>query len=172
MATHSSVLAWRIPGMGSRRDRHDWSDLAVAAIKGRGEGLIRGVELAYTHCALLHFLSGLCLILDSLWSRGLWPARCFCPWRFSRQEHWSGLPCPPPGDLPVPGIEPRSPSLQANSLPSEPPGKPKNKGVSSLSLLQGSSQLGNQTRDSCIAGRFLAAELWGKAKICTLLYKK
>ena len=45
-------------------------------------------------------------------------------WRFSRQEYWSGLPCPPPGDLPNPGIEPRSPELQADSLPSEPPGKP------------------------------------------------
>jgi len=42
---------------------------------------------------------------------------------FSRQEYWSGLPCPPPGDLPKPGIKPRSPSLQADSLPSEPPGK-------------------------------------------------
>ena len=42
---------------------------------------------------------------------------------FSRQEYWSGLPCPPPGDLPDPGMEPRSPSLQAESLPSEPPGK-------------------------------------------------
>ena len=43
---------------------------------------------------------------------------------FSRQEYWSGLPCPPPGDLPDPGMGPRSPSLQANSLPSGPPGKP------------------------------------------------
>ena len=43
---------------------------------------------------------------------------------FSRQEYWSGLPCPPPGDLPDPGIEPRSPSLQADSLPTEPPGSP------------------------------------------------
>ena len=42
---------------------------------------------------------------------------------FSGQEHWSGLPFPPPGDLPDPGIEPRPPALQANSLPSEPPGK-------------------------------------------------
>ena len=39
---------------------------------------------------------------------------------FSRQEHWSGLPCPFPGDLPDPGIEPRSPALQADSLLSEP----------------------------------------------------
>ena len=43
---------------------------------------------------------------------------------FSRQEHWSGLPFPSPGDLPGPGIKPRSPSLQADSLPAEPPGKP------------------------------------------------
>ena len=42
---------------------------------------------------------------------------------FSRQEYWRGLPCPPPGDLPNPGIEPRSPTLQADSLPTEPPGK-------------------------------------------------
>ena len=42
---------------------------------------------------------------------------------FSRQQYWSGLPCPSPGDLPNPGIEPRSPTLQADSLPSEPPEK-------------------------------------------------
>ena len=41
---------------------------------------------------------------------------------FSRQEYWSGLPFPPPGDLPNPGIEPRSPALQVDSLPAEPPG--------------------------------------------------
>ena len=56
---------------------------------------------------------------------------------FSRQEYWSGLPCPPQGDLPNPGIEPRSPALQADSLLPEPPEKPKNTGVGSLSLLQG-----------------------------------
>ena len=55
----------------------------------------------------------------------------------SRQEYRSGLPLPSPGDLPDPGMEPRSPALQADSLPSEPPGKPKNTGVGSLSLLQG-----------------------------------
>ena len=55
---------------------------------------------------------------------------------FSGHECWSGLPCPPPGDLPNTGIEPRSPTLQVDSLPAEPPGKPKNTGVGSLSLLQ------------------------------------
>ena len=44
---------------------------------------------------------------------------------FSRQEYWSGLPCPSAGDLPQPGIKPGSPPLQADSLPSEPPGKPR-----------------------------------------------
>ena len=43
---------------------------------------------------------------------------------FSRQEYWSRLACPPPGDLPDPGIEFVSPALQADSLPTVPPGKP------------------------------------------------
>ena len=42
---------------------------------------------------------------------------------FSRQKYWSGLPFPSPGDLPDPGIEPRSPALQADSLPTKPSGK-------------------------------------------------
>ena len=42
----------------------------------------------------------------------------------SRQEYWSGLPYPSPGDLPNPGIEPGSPTLQVDALPSKPPGKP------------------------------------------------
>jgi len=42
---------------------------------------------------------------------------------FSRQEYWNGYPFPSPGDLPDPGIKPRSPALQADSLLSEPPGK-------------------------------------------------
>ena len=48
---------------------------------------------------------------------------------FSRQEYWSGLPFPSPGDLPNPGIEPRSPTLQADALTSEPPGKPNIEGT-------------------------------------------
>ena len=74
---------------------------------------------------------------DSLQPHGLSPTKLLHPWGFSRQEYWSGLPCPPPGDLPSPGIEPRSPILQADYLLSEPPGKPMNTGGISLSLLQG-----------------------------------
>ena len=51
---------------------------------------------------------------------------------FSRQEYWSRQPLPSAGDLPHPGIEPRCPELQKDSLPSEPPGKPKNTGVGKL----------------------------------------
>ena len=43
---------------------------------------------------------------------------------FSRQEYWNGLPFPSPEDLPNPGIEPGSPALQTDALPSESPGKP------------------------------------------------
>ena len=55
----------------------------------------------------------------------LWTVACQAPlsMEFSRQEHWSGLPFPPAGNLPDPGIERRSPALQAVSLPSESPGK-------------------------------------------------
>ena len=66
--------------------------------------------------------------------KSLSPVRLFgTPWTvayqappsvgFSRQEYWSGLPFPSPGDLPNPGIEPRSPPLLADALPSEPPGE-------------------------------------------------
>ena len=72
----------------------------------------------------LEWLARYLAVCNSLQPRGLQPIRFLCPWGFSRQEYWSGLPCPPPGDLPNFGIEPRSPALQADSLPSEPPGKP------------------------------------------------
>ena len=69
------------------------------------------------------------------WVKSLSRVRLFAtPWTvahqappsmgFSRQEYWSGLPIPSPGDLPNPGIEPRSPTLWADALTSEPPGKP------------------------------------------------
>ena len=63
---------------------------------------------------------------------------------FSRQEYWSRLPFPSPGDLPDPGIEPRAPALWADALPSEPPGKPK-----------GKASLGFEPRISCFRDRHL-----------------
>ena len=54
-----------------------------------------------------------------------WTVACQAPlsMKFSRQEYWSGLPFSSPGDLSDPGIKPRSLALQADALPSEPPGK-------------------------------------------------
>ena len=82
-------------------------------------------------------ISKCCAVLSHVWLFAT-------PWTITRQAPpsmgilWarSGLPCPPPGDLPKPGIKPRSPALQVDSLLSEPPGKPKSTGVGSLSLLQ------------------------------------
>ena len=69
----------------------------------------------------------------------LWTVACQAPLSmgFPWQEYWNGLSFPPLGDLANPGIEPRSATLQVDSLPSEPSGKLMNTGVGSLSLLQG-----------------------------------
>ena len=56
------------------------------------------------------------VVSNSLWPHGLQPTRFLCPWVFSRQEYWRGLPFPSPGDLPDLGIKPASPALQADSL--------------------------------------------------------
>ena len=57
---------------------------------------------------------------------------------FSRQEYWSGLPFPSPGDLPDPGVQPGFPTLQADALPSEPSGKLHGKGIEvSICVQQG-----------------------------------
>ena len=125
MATHSSVLAWRIPGtgepgglpsMGSHRVAHDWSDLAAAA---RTCGFLQRAVPELLELTL------------KVKVKSLNPVRL--PWTvayqappsmgFSRQEYWSGLPFPSPGDLSDPGIESRSPAFQADALTSEPPGK-------------------------------------------------
>ena len=70
---------------------------------------------------------------ESLWPCGLQPARLLCPWGSSRQEYWGGLACPPPGDLPHPGL----PHCRRILYPLSHQGKPRNTGVGSLSLLQG-----------------------------------
>ena len=62
---------------------------------------------------------------DSLRPHGLQLARLLCPWGFSKQEYWRGLLCPPPGDLPNPGIKARSPALQVGSLPLSHQGSPR-----------------------------------------------
>ena len=64
------------------------------------------------------------VVSDSLQPRRLYPARLLCPWSSPGKNTGVGNPFPSPGDLPDPGIEPCSPALQADSLPSDPPGNP------------------------------------------------
>ena len=76
------------------------------------------------------------VVYDVLRPHRLQPTRLLCWWGFPG-KNTGGLPCPSPRDLPKAGTERRSPTLQVDSLPTEPPGKPRNTGVGSLSLLQG-----------------------------------
>ena len=86
---------------------------------GIGAGQGRSTHAPCRYCATL----SRSVVSDSLRPYGLQLARLLCPWGFSSQEYWSGLPCPAPGDLPNPGIKPRSPALQVDSLLSQPPGQ-------------------------------------------------
>ena len=81
------------------------------------------VEALFNHVCYLNKWLQSCHLFEALWA-----VACQAPLSigFCRQEHWSGLPSPSPGDLPDPGIELRSPALQADSLPCESPGKPPN----------------------------------------------
>ena len=68
------------------------------------------------------------IMSDYLWPHGLCPVRLLCPWDFLRQEYWSGLPFPTPGDLPDPEIESASlasPALAGGFFTTAPPGKPR-----------------------------------------------
>ena len=75
----------------------------------------------------IHFF----LLFSQIFFSDFWILKSLCVWD---HLYWSGLPCPPPGDLPNPWIEPRFPALQADSLPSEPPRKPVLKANPSLFL--------------------------------------
>ena len=77
------------------------------------------MSLSEEHCMLSCFSRVQLFVI-------LWPIARQAPLsiRFSRQEEWSGLPCPSPGDLLHPGIEHMSPALAGGSLPLAPPGKP------------------------------------------------
>ena len=78
-------------------------------------------------------MSESCLVV----SNSLQPHGLYSPWNSPGQNTEVGKPFPSPGDLSNPGIKPRFLALQADSLPEESPGKPKNTGVGSLSLFQG-----------------------------------
>ena len=111
--------------------------LPVSAVTHFLDGLFR---LPCSNSNLLHlFMLALCLVAQ-LCPTLCYPMDCGPPGSsvhgFLQARILDGFPRPPPGDLPNPGIYAKSPTLQADSLPCEPPGKPKNTEMSSLSLLQ------------------------------------
>ena len=109
--------------MGSHRVGHDWSALAAAAEHWVEFPLLysRFLLVTYFICAcVLSYFSHVWLFVI------LWTVAHQAPLSmgFSKKEYWSWLPCRFLGDLPDPGIEPRSPALEVDSLPLAPPGKP------------------------------------------------
>ena len=90
--------------------------------------------------------------------------RLLCPWGLSRQEYWSGLPCPSPGNISNPEIKPRSPTLQVESLLSKPPGKSKNTGVQPILSSGDLPDPGIKPRSPALQVDSLPAELSGKPK--------
>ena len=142
MATHSSVLAWRIPwteepggpqSTGSQQVEHEWSDWAHMRMPSsvRPQHLINTVTTRLRVCYVHLLLSTVCFFIvdimtacvcishtyhrpcfvlsrfSRVWLLATLPG-CAPSTGFSRQRHWSGLPFPPPGDLPNPGIKPTS----------------------------------------------------------------
>ena len=82
-------------------------------------------------------LSKCCAVPSHIWLSAIpWTVTHQAPLSMGILQARSGLPCPPPGDLPRPGVRPRSSTLQRDSSLSEPPGKPENTGVGRQSLLQ------------------------------------
>ena len=86
-------------------------------------------------------------------THGQQPDRLFCPWGFSRQEYWSALPCPPPGDLPSPEIEPRFPICRQIPYCLSHQGRPWILEWVAYLFSRESFQPRDQIQVSCIAGR-------------------
>ena len=133
MAAHQPLLSMEFSSKNTRVDclsliqgifptRIEPGSLALQAHSLHSEPLGKPL-ITLVQCSALLSSS---VMSDSLQSYELWPTRPLCPWGFSRQGYWSGLPCPPLGDIPNLGIELGSPTLQVVYLPSEPQGKPKN----------------------------------------------
>ena len=130
IVTHSSILAWRVPwmekpgrlqSMGSP-SRTQLSDFTYVLTSSH-------LYMTTGKTIDFHTLNESISYSDMWLFATTWTVAHQAPLSiaFPRQKYWSGLPFPSPGNLPSPGTEPRCPALQADSLWSEPPGKPPNK---------------------------------------------
>ena len=100
--TESQLLSRLAESLSGRNSFPGWKEDQPHCCQERHLPLRREqLKTACAPCAVLSLL----VASDSLRPDGLWPTTLFCPWGLSRQEQWSGLPCPPPGDLPNPGIK-------------------------------------------------------------------
>ena len=145
MATYSSILAWTIPWAEEPGRLQPIGSQSLTQLKQLSMNTFARKKNTMTFVFLSSLLmihngitlfSLICTYLSQLSQfKSLSRVQLFAtPWTiayqappsmgFSRQECWSGLPFPSPGDLPDPGIKPRSPALQADAFPSAPPGKP------------------------------------------------
>ena len=127
METHSSIHAWKIPWTedptvhGVAKSQTRLSDFSSSSSRNiHPWKQVLNYFSPHKPFLLLYFSSVSHVRLFAT----LWTVACQAPLSmgFSRHEYWSGFPFPSPEDLPDPGIEPGSCALQADSLPSEPPG--------------------------------------------------
>ena len=124
---------WVCPGGSEGKESAcNAGDLGLIPGSGRSPGEGNGNPLQYSCICVLICFSPVWLFAT------LWSVAHQAPlsMRFSRQEYWSGLPFLSSGDLPDPGIKPRSPALWADSLPPEPPGKPYVYNIVSVSAIK------------------------------------
>ena len=120
--------AWRAAVHGVAKSRTRLSDWTELEWTGLNWTVLNRTELDWGDCGSSYaVMCSVASVVSNSANYGTAAHQAPLSMGFSRQEYWSGLPCPPPGDLPDPGIEPISLvslALQADSLPTEPPGKP------------------------------------------------
>ena len=134
MKSRNMVLMNLFAGQQCRHRHREQTWIRAGRRKERVRWMQR-VAWKYIYCGCCCWVSS--VVSDSLWPYTLWPARLLCPWGFSRQEYWSELKCPTPGDLPNPGTEPTSltsSALAGRFFTTRAPGKPQHQFSSVQSL--------------------------------------
>ena len=120
------------------------------------------VILTSVRCCCVCAVLGRSVVSTSLWPYGLQPARLFCPWEFSGQEYWSGLPCCPPEDLPTQGSNPGFPHCRQILYQLSHQGSPRILEWTAYPFSRVSSWPRNRTRSPVLQVDSLSAELPGE----------